>query len=423
MDCNRNMSSKVRLELTCSLCRQIYDNPKTLSCLHCFCCGCLDSLATRKTDYRRLRCPVCQEEIDLPQGDTFEVLPSPVYINRLLQLLVIENPKEKTTTCVGCHEEIQAEGFCFKCESFLCLNCSKLHERDHNVLLLFNFEPSDVQKFLRRPGSCKKELHQENQLENYCENCHTTICKLCESSHKNGSHNLVSMDAGADKCRQRILQYKQRVQAVIPRREQEAKVAEEKFSAFEDELQIARLEIQGKLEELVHMIERRGEEFMKQLDEIEEEHKSCRSTQVKSFEQHFAQLQNCVEYANSVLKRNINAEVLSVYNSLVNRCETLINKPLESENEEIDTIHVSFQPDESFFQAMEQFVPGRVVVRASSEQCTEPVIKNQANFVVSASKSFGSSGDLCLSENEEVFLKINQLESGEVQAQIGNINK
>lgn len=414
------MSSRVRLELTCSLCRQVYDNPKTLACLHCFCCGCLDSLATRKTDYRQLRCPLCQETIDLPEGDTFEVLPSPVYINRLLQLLVIENPKERTTTCVDCHEEQRAETFCFECESFLCSNCSKEHQRGHSALHINHFEPSDVQKFLRRPGGCKKESHRNKQLESYCEDCHTTICKLCESPHNNSNHSLMPMKAGAAKCRQQILHYKQRVQAVIPRREQESKEAEKRFADFEDELQIVKFEIQGKLEELMHMIERRGEEFMKELDEIEEEQKSCRSTQLKTFEQRFTQMRNCMEFADAVLKRNIDTEMLSVCDSLAKRCETLINKPLESESEKLDNIHVSFQPDESFFQAMEQFVPGRVVVRSAQDKVSEPTVEQQVNSVVSTGNSQGSSSDLSVTEIDEVFLKINPSESGGIQARIGN---
>ena len=423
------MSSRARQELTCSLCRQIYDNPKTLACLHCFCCGCLDSLATRKTDYRQLRCPVCQETIELPDGDTFEVLPSPVYINRLLELLVIENREERTTTCGGCHDEKQADAFCFQCESFLCSACSSDHQqhssrRGHSVLPLHNLELSDVQKFLRRPGFCKKESHQNSLLEFYCDDCCTTLCKLCVATHQNNNkHSLGRLEEGTEKCRQRINQWKQRIQAVIPRREQESREAEKKFTTFQDELQVVRLEIQGKLEELMHLIERRGEEFMTQLDEIEEEQKSCRSAQLKSFEQQFKQLNNCVEYANTVLKRNINTEVLSVYGNFSKRCETLVNKPLESEDEKLDNIHVRFQPDESFYQAMEQFAPGRVVVSAIDGQVSEPAVGQQVEFVVSARGSQSSASDLSVAENEEVFLETKQSESGGIQAQIGDINK
>lgn len=63
--------------LNCKICFENFREPKTLSCLHTFCCGCLQqqydqecvSRTSRYSIYnRQVTCPLCRKKTDLPTG-------------------------------------------------------------------------------------------------------------------------------------------------------------------------------------------------------------------------------------------------------------------------------------------------------------------------------------------------------------------
>ena len=56
----------LKKQVTCSICLDTYTEPKTISCLHTFCCGCLGRHATENQRQRKFRCHECRAKIDLP---------------------------------------------------------------------------------------------------------------------------------------------------------------------------------------------------------------------------------------------------------------------------------------------------------------------------------------------------------------------
>ena len=56
----------LKKQLTCSICLDTYTEPKTISCLHTFCCECLAKHARVSQKKGKFRCPECQAAIDLP---------------------------------------------------------------------------------------------------------------------------------------------------------------------------------------------------------------------------------------------------------------------------------------------------------------------------------------------------------------------
>ena len=66
----------LKKQVTCSICLDTYTEPKTISCLHTFCRECLERHARVSQRQGKFRCPECQAEIDLPQGNRFDRLPN-----------------------------------------------------------------------------------------------------------------------------------------------------------------------------------------------------------------------------------------------------------------------------------------------------------------------------------------------------------
>lgn len=53
--------------LTCTICFEIYKDPKTLPCLHSFCKDCINNLRQEKAGKNSYPCPICREVFQLPK--------------------------------------------------------------------------------------------------------------------------------------------------------------------------------------------------------------------------------------------------------------------------------------------------------------------------------------------------------------------
>lgn len=62
-----DIEKKLEEMLTCSVCREIFNDPRQLPCGHSMCMGCLENLRDHSTDMP-FRCPDCREYFGLIIG-------------------------------------------------------------------------------------------------------------------------------------------------------------------------------------------------------------------------------------------------------------------------------------------------------------------------------------------------------------------
>ena len=124
----------LKKQVTCSICLDTYTEPKTISCLHTFCCQCLERHARVSQRQGKFRCPECQAEIDLPQGNRFDRLPNSFYHKSLLAALEAEDrqaiPRQQQETCSQ-HTEERLRYYCSTCEASVCPICVTEDHRGH----------------------------------------------------------------------------------------------------------------------------------------------------------------------------------------------------------------------------------------------------------------------------------------------------
>ena len=88
----------LRKEAECPLCLETINDPKTLPCLHSFCLLCLDkhALYARRQLQTTIKCPVCLTCFQIPEGDTFDGLPTSFHLNRLVDLreMAAQRPRD-----------------------------------------------------------------------------------------------------------------------------------------------------------------------------------------------------------------------------------------------------------------------------------------------------------------------------------------
>jgi hypothetical protein len=131
---------KVEDQLNCSVCLEVYKDPKLLQCFHIYCRQCLVNLLTPQ----RLVCPICRFATPLPAGGVAG-LPSAFHINHLLEIvythkkedLLGSNPagkvsKRKATLLCPDHAGKKLDLYCESCEQLVCLKCAIKGGRHHN---------------------------------------------------------------------------------------------------------------------------------------------------------------------------------------------------------------------------------------------------------------------------------------------------
>ncbi|XP_078344935.1 uncharacterized protein LOC144630438 [Oculina patagonica] len=124
-----SLLKNLKQHLTCSICLDIYNEPKTISCLHTFCCECLSNHARASHRQGKFRCPECQALIDLLKGNRFKSLPSSFFHNSLLSLLAVRRSGDGSNiTCSQCRKTNSQMYYCFNCGRFMCPDCNNAHD-------------------------------------------------------------------------------------------------------------------------------------------------------------------------------------------------------------------------------------------------------------------------------------------------------
>ena len=191
---------QIEEEITCSICRDLFTEPKTILCLHTFCEKCIKStIETNRRLGSEVCCPLCRTEL----SQDLAKVPTNFAIKRLIEIFKKRQESMHITTaqtkviCGECEEGGLAVVWCVDCESFQCEECLKQHQRMkrlklHTTMPLEDFMRSPQQVIaLSKPENCKD--HSMQSLDLYCQTCNTLICRDCTIvDHRQHQYNFVN---------------------------------------------------------------------------------------------------------------------------------------------------------------------------------------------------------------------------------------
>ena len=207
---------KVEEELNCSICLDIYVDPKLLQCFHAYCRKCLVKLVVRDQQGQLvLTCPICRHDTPVPANGVAGLQPA-FQINHFLEIMEAhkkavadpsasaekaEKDSASLTSCdkvrVGCREHAgkEVELFCETCGEPVCLRCvikgGKHHRHNYEELdkaferyeveVTASLEPMEKQvttitKALAQLDACCAEISDQRAAVEA--NVHTTFRKL-----------------------------------------------------------------------------------------------------------------------------------------------------------------------------------------------------------------------------------------------------
>ena len=328
----QQLFKNLKKQAECPLCIETVKNPKTLPCLHSFCLECLDKLAgfAKRQLQATTKCPVCQTSFQIPAGNTFNNFPTSFHLNRLVDVLVLKDVSAQAQKCGSCDDNLNsAICYCFVCQNFLCKDCFEAHQRlkatrGHRNVLMDKLQTQDVEEFINRPVMCSQQYHENQPLEFYCEECKVPICHKCSVVSHN-RHTMTDTQKAAQLRKMQLAEAVKKVKAETVIYENEIKKEIELMDKNKHEILSAEEKMTEAMEEMIRNLREHERKVKANLTEIYEAQQKHHATRMENFELVVTQLRSCVERGESILERNISAEILQTNQAIVGRCEELLN--------------------------------------------------------------------------------------------------
>ena len=326
-----SLLKNLKEHVTCSICLDNYTKPKTIACLHTFCCECLERHALTSQKQGFYRCPECQAQIGIPEGKRFDNLPSSFLHNSLLSLLAVRRSGEgNEISCGTCQKKSAEINYCFDCEKFMCPDCVKAHEvfretlfQGHKVTPVRQFQATDYEALLKRQSFCSVKYHEKEVTKFFCVGCQTCVCQVCiATDHK--SHDVVPLEKAADDekaniiARVKLVKEKKEVCGDVIRKFEKTEIElETKITIAKRQVSLATEQMMGKLRQL----EREAITALEKtrVSRIEKLHSGKAS--VVSFEK---QLDQAFEFSNNLVERSSSSDIMQNKKNVGERIEDLI---------------------------------------------------------------------------------------------------
>ena len=232
----------LKKQVTCSICLDTYTDPKIISCFHTFCCKCLEEHATKTHRQGKFRCPECQAEINLPEGNRFDRLPTSFHQNSLVGLLETED-REALLRPPFCsqHKNERLRYFCSSCEACICPVCFAEDHRGHEFEVIEKAVQKDRKYIMSNVDTIKEKANlfreEIGKLEKTSEDVEMIIAiakqdvseaaqQVITNTRQQEKQLLESLEMTRRKRIEQINSAKQELESLVKQIHQEAEFAE-----------------------------------------------------------------------------------------------------------------------------------------------------------------------------------------------------
>ena len=325
-----SLLKNLKKHVECSICLDNFTGPKTIACLHTFCCECLKKHALMSQRDGQFRCPECQTQIAIPEGNRFGQLPTSFLHNSLLSLLAVQQSGDgNDITCGFCKKKKDEASYCFECEKMLCCDCLNAHEvfreasfAGHKVTKIKQFQAEDYEALLKRKAFCTEKYHEKEVSRFYCRVCQTCICQICFiMNHK--THEIELLETAADEERAKIL-------AGVESMKQKHQTCRDIIRQFEEtavnleaNIATAKCQVSQLAEQMIAVIREREREAITTLENTRVSRMQKLDAVKKQVQQLKKQIKQAAEFASELAQRSSSADIIANRITLQERFEEL----------------------------------------------------------------------------------------------------
>ena len=316
----KTLLHNLREEVSCSVCSDIFTDPKHLPCLHSFCLHCLKQWHRTSHGCDTIRCPKCQAVSRIPESGDLKDLPTSFYLNGLIDVLAIKECRSSQVRCGNCEKKSSETSYCFHCCIFYCQECVTAHNvmrgnKDHRVLALKDFQDKDYEDVLKRPVFCAKQRHEKEELKLFCKNCKMAVCQTCALvDHPGHALEHIEDEAERQKTEMKLMIETQRrnLQAKLTA---VSKLDEENAKLIQRGEEVKR-DVQRTADNLIANIKAKKETIFAAVDDQTKKSLESLTTQKNEIENQIEAIKSSLDKADKFLTRSTNPEVVQVKKSL-----------------------------------------------------------------------------------------------------------
>ena len=310
----------LREEVSCSVCSDLFTDPKHLSCLHSFCLKCLKRWYETGGGGDAIRCPKCQTFSQVPASGDLKDLPTSFYLNGLIDVLAIKECSKTQVTCGNCDKKSSEASYCFQCCIFYCEECLIGHnimrdKKEHRVLAVNEFQDRDYEDVLKRPVFCSRQGHQKEELKLFCKDCETAVCQTCVMlDHK--VHKLTLIEEEAANQRLEIKTVIETLRHNLDEKMNVAAKLDEDYAKVIQQSETLKGDVQRFADGLIKTIQAKTQNVIDAMENQTKKSLERLTAKRGVIQQEINVIESSLEEADKLLKRSTTVEVVQLKKTL-----------------------------------------------------------------------------------------------------------
>lgn len=406
---------KLRDQITCTVCKQPYQDPRVLPCLHYFCRECIHSLIQGELcisdsdpnyihDY--IECPKCRRMYAIANCHPSRLAQAHFVSESLETYWTMKKAQGASMVnseihCEMCDGEKAVE-FCRQCEQFACSYCVGAHKKMKQFM---GHQVIEIRELTDPRRSTKKEAklvpkcgrHKNEELKLYCYTCTRLICRDCILiEHKD--HNCKFVDEVAEDHREKLKAKLAPVVSIQGNITDGANAIEAVKQEVSTQAQSVVTTICTCFDHLIQTLEHRKEELIEEATKKTDEKAEDLDAQLKDFTMIASELQEVNEFVERNVKEAGNAQLMALEKDMSNRVDEIIQKYEHHDLQPVAVANLTVKPPVSkeieglCRSAMiyeTQANPSRSTVEGAGIRVAET--NHEAHFTVRAMDSKGNA--------------------------------
>ena len=243
----------------CSICTEVYTDPRVLPCVHTYCLKCIREWSRDKQSGDKLACPLCRKEFTLSSNGVDD-LPKNFFVTNLLQMKELSSGEGKTGPCEACRGDEESEVgpqnvsavYCIECQMKLCRSCERGHKAikltsSHKLVEIGDKLSLETLRQALPPSFC--DQHKDEYLKIYCVDCRVAICMMCYIKSHNG-HTCLEVNEVVEGFRKQMISDVDSIAAGVDKCREMLESLDKEKSEFVEQVKKAGVEISEKAEQL-----------------------------------------------------------------------------------------------------------------------------------------------------------------------------
>ena len=315
----------------CSICTEVYTDPRVLPCVHTYCLKCIEGWSKDKQRGDKLACPLCRKELTLPSNGVSD-LPKNFFVTNFLQMKELSSVETKTSFCEACsgdgesESEIQnvASVYCIECQLKLCKMCERGHKtikstQSHKLVTIG--EIINVETLPMPPTYC--DQHTDENLKIYCLDCKSAICMMCYIKSHNG-HKCSDVNEVTEEFRKQMTNDVDNLAAGHEKCKEMLEKLDKEREDLSEQITKTGIRISEKTEQLKQMIDDHKEKLMNELSSMKQKRMKEIESLREEIERQLLSMESYKKYVDEVRQKGTACDIARAASSLHDRADELL---------------------------------------------------------------------------------------------------